>query len=81
MSDRREFFSEQWNGAEFIAKYFKPCFFWYFSCVKKSTIKKILRQETDRSLFNRPQIICVKKIYGAERSLFGSYLEALNILH
>jgi hypothetical protein len=35
--EHRELFPEQWNGAEFIAKYFKPKFFSYFSS-KKSTI-------------------------------------------
>jgi hypothetical protein len=40
--DRREFFSEQWNEAEFIAKDLKPKFFWHFSS-KKSANKIIYK--------------------------------------
>jgi hypothetical protein len=35
-------FPEQWNEAEFIAKYFKPYFFCYFSYAKKSREKCLL---------------------------------------
>jgi hypothetical protein len=37
MFERSEFIPEQWNGDEFIAKYFKPYFFWFFSYAKKRT--------------------------------------------
>jgi hypothetical protein len=50
--DRREFFSEQWNEAEFIAKDLKPKFFVHFLLKKvqlkvqlKSGVKIIINME------------------------------------
>jgi soluble lytic murein transglycosylase-like protein len=50
-------FPDQWNGAEFIAKYFKPYFFWFFSYAKKRTINKkrllVMDENKFDNLFNQ----------------------------